>query len=190
MPEYLRVRNLVVKRRWTRKTFGPVSFRIEAGKCVALVGPMGSGKTTLIKGLLELLPYRGNVQWHTKPFYIPQLIPKPYPIPEMEKASPGTQRLRLIIEAERSGANIIIADEPWVYMDIIAKEKARDILLEMLSQGKGILIASHDMWEIQRLADEVIFIKNGKAVHRLINPAESGKRLEEIYKEVIGNEVI
>ncbi|MDD1781246.1 cysteine/glutathione ABC transporter permease/ATP-binding protein CydD [Enterovibrio sp. ZSDZ35] len=41
---------------------GPMSFTIEAGKKVALVGQSGAGKTSLINALLGFLPYRGSLQ--------------------------------------------------------------------------------------------------------------------------------
>ncbi len=185
MIKYLEVENLTIRRRWSRKTFGPISLSIEPGRCIALVGPMGSGKTTILKGILGLLPTEGKVKFASKPYYIPQELPTPFPYPEDSAASPGTKRLVLVGDAKNSGRKLIVADEPWINMDIIAKEKARDIFLDMLSTGRSILIASHDLWEIQRLADEVIFIRDGMVLHHLQKPSEAGKRLEEIYKEVM-----
>lgn len=45
-----------------------VSLRIEAGECVALTGPSGGGKTTLVKLLIGLLePTRGSIEVSGKP---------------------------------------------------------------------------------------------------------------------------
>lgn len=41
---------------------GPISFELEAGQKVALVGPSGAGKTSLMNGLLGFLPYRGSLK--------------------------------------------------------------------------------------------------------------------------------
>lgn len=41
---------------------GPLSFHLEKGEHMAVVGPSGAGKTSLINGLLGFLPYQGALQ--------------------------------------------------------------------------------------------------------------------------------
>jgi ABC-type multidrug transport system ATPase subunit len=38
-----------------------VSFAVDAGECVALVGPNGSGKTSVLRCLLGLVPFSGRI---------------------------------------------------------------------------------------------------------------------------------
>lgn len=40
---------------------GPLSFRLNAGDHVAIVGPSGVGKTSLVNGILGFLPYEGSL---------------------------------------------------------------------------------------------------------------------------------
>ena len=55
--EVLRARNLSVWHRDTRtRLVGPVSFTLGAGECLALVGDSGSGKSLILKALMNLLP--------------------------------------------------------------------------------------------------------------------------------------
>src|SRR5690242_17767401 len=53
-----------------------VSFAIEKGESVAIVGPNGSGKTVLLKAILGILPHDGEVVWGTNVTtgYVPQKI--------------------------------------------------------------------------------------------------------------------
>ena len=38
-----------------------VSFAVKAGETLAIVGPNGCGKTTLLKAIAGILPHRGEV---------------------------------------------------------------------------------------------------------------------------------
>ncbi len=53
-----------------------VSFDLDKGEVLAVIGPNGSGKTVLLKALLNLLPYKGSVAWspQAKVAYVPQKI--------------------------------------------------------------------------------------------------------------------
>ncbi|WP_028863645.1 heme ABC transporter permease/ATP-binding protein CydD [Psychromonas aquimarina] len=41
---------------------GPLSFQLDNGKHMAVVGPSGSGKSSLLNGLLGFLPYQGSLK--------------------------------------------------------------------------------------------------------------------------------
>lgn len=51
-----------------------LSFTVNEGEFLTILGPNGSGKTVLIKALLGLLPFEGQVTWHKKSRigYLPQ----------------------------------------------------------------------------------------------------------------------
>lgn len=69
-----------------KDALGQVSFKINKGDCIGIVGETGSGKSTLIDVILGLLkPYEGYVlvdekfsvnsyQWHEKIGYVPQSL--------------------------------------------------------------------------------------------------------------------
>jgi zinc transport system ATP-binding protein len=75
MPVALVVRNLTVP--FDR---GPViddlSFTLEAGESLAVIGPSGSGKSVLFRALIGALPFEGEIRWAsgTTIGYVPQKL--------------------------------------------------------------------------------------------------------------------
>jgi zinc transport system ATP-binding protein len=53
-----------------------LSFEVRAGECLAVIGPNGAGKTVLLKALLNLIPYEGEIRWspEARLGYVPQKI--------------------------------------------------------------------------------------------------------------------
>jgi ABC-type Mn2+/Zn2+ transport system ATPase subunit len=51
-----------------------VSFRLKRGTTLAIIGPNGAGKTMLFRALLNLVPYKGKIEWANKVKigYVPQ----------------------------------------------------------------------------------------------------------------------
>lgn len=54
-----------------------LSFVLKKGDTVSILGPNGAGKTVLLKCLLGLLPYKGEITWKKgiKISYVPQRLP-------------------------------------------------------------------------------------------------------------------
>lgn len=71
----LEVKNLTVSF-GEENVLDDVSFELKKGENVAIMGPNGAGKTVLLKALLGLLPYRGEIRWSddAKISYVPQKI--------------------------------------------------------------------------------------------------------------------
>jgi zinc transport system ATP-binding protein len=59
-----------------RSVIHNLSFAVDAGDNVAIIGPNGAGKTVLLKALLGLLPFRGEIRWSpgVKLGYVPQKV--------------------------------------------------------------------------------------------------------------------
>jgi sodium transport system ATP-binding protein len=60
-------------------------------------------------------------------------------------------------------ANLLL-DEPMRGLDVLAVRMLRRVLLELKARGVCILIASHVMAEVERLADTVVIISAGRTV--------------------------
>lgn len=69
----LQVKNLQI-RLGDEEIIKNLSFNIKKSEFLTILGPNGSGKTVLLRGLLDLLPYQGEVIWSpgVKIGYIPQ----------------------------------------------------------------------------------------------------------------------
>ena len=73
------------------------------------------------------------------------------------------QQLALVLSIQLAkGASIIVLDEPTRGLDYEAKRKLAAQLTELKSQGKCILIASHDVEFVAVVADDVMLLRNGE----------------------------
>jgi zinc transport system ATP-binding protein len=59
-----------------RSVIHDLSFQLSSGECLAIIGPNGCGKTTLLKALMHLLPYGGEIRWSpdVRLGYVPQRV--------------------------------------------------------------------------------------------------------------------
>ena len=59
-------------------------------------------------------------------------------------------------------APVLVFDEPTVGLDPVARLKLKDLIIEEKEKGKTILLTTHIMSEVEELADEILFILDGK----------------------------
>jgi zinc transport system ATP-binding protein len=59
-----------------REVIHDLGFQLQEGDCLAIIGPNGAGKTVLLRALLNLIPYRGEIRWSpgARLGYVPQKI--------------------------------------------------------------------------------------------------------------------
>ncbi|WP_194075132.1 ABC transporter ATP-binding protein [Methylobacterium durans] len=85
--------------------------------------------------------------------------------------SGGYQR-RVNIAASLLGEpRLILLDEPTQGVDLAARTAIHALLGRLRSEGAGILIATHDFAEAERLADRVAFVGSGRIVREGPLPA-------------------
>lgn len=72
----LRVKDLCVELEG-EKVINNLSFEVKRGDVLTILGPNGAGKTVLLKVLLGLLPYKGEIEWekNIRIGYVPQRLP-------------------------------------------------------------------------------------------------------------------
>jgi ABC-2 type transport system ATP-binding protein len=60
---------------------------------------------------------------------------------------------------------VVFLDEPTIGMDVVVKEQVRRLLRHEVEQrGRAVLLTTHDMTEVERLAERVVLINHGRIV--------------------------
>lgn len=116
-----------------------------------------------------------------------ELISK-YDLPNksFHKYSKGMQCLLVLIVGFCSNCNYILLDEPLDGLDSIVRKQVKDLIIDSISeQERGVLLASHNLNELERLADQVVFLKNNTIVSNLdlSNLNSTMKKIQIIFKD-------
>lgn len=79
----------------------------------------------------------------------------------------GGQRQRaLIASAIALDPPLVIADEPTTALDVTVQAQILDLLAAMKDKGTGLILISHDLAVVSRLADRVAVMRNGLLVEQ------------------------
>lgn len=216
---------------FNKKVVDNLTFNVNEGELFAFLGPNGSGKTTTIRTLLNILkPNTGSLEIFGKKYncdmasligYLPeerglynnssvvevmtyfgQLKGLEY-FEALKRTKDFLKRVLLEdklnskIKTLSSGQQqkiqfgltlinkpkLLILDEPTKGLDPINRKMLTDILFELNKDNKTtILFSTHQMEEVERIADHVLMINKGKKVL-------DGK-LKDIKKEYSSNSYI
>ena len=101
--------------------------------------------------------------------------------------SGGNQQKVVLAKWFATQADIFIFDEPTRGIDVGAKEEIYKIMIDLLKQGKAIIMISSDMPELISMSDRVMVMRSGSTVAEI----QKGEITEEhILKYSIGGSVI
>jgi iron(III) transport system ATP-binding protein len=176
-----------------------VSFRVETGSSLALVGHSGSGKTTLLRMIAGLdKPDTGTIRTSGKLSMVFQSLAlwphmtvtqhleavlhdsrwndlrakrvnemlSTFGLTSWINRKPGTlsggeqQRLALA-RAFAPDHDILLLDEPLTHLDVEARSELRAII-QKFSEGKTMIVATHDEEDAEKLADSQLHLSMGK----------------------------
>jgi ABC-2 type transport system ATP-binding protein len=85
---------------------------------------------------------------------------------------------------------VIILDEPTTGLDLIVKNQILDLINRLNKEGKTIIFSSHNMHEVEQIADRVGFIKNGEllALENVDDLPERERRIEFVPQVEVAEE--
>ena len=78
------------------------------------------------------------------------------------RLSGGQQKRLAIAIALIHRPRLLILDEPTAALDPSARSEIKSMIASLAESGISVVFTSHDMSEVKRLADRIIFIMNGR----------------------------
>ncbi len=100
---------------------------------------------------------------------------------KIDELSKGNQQKIQFIMSVIHNPQLLIFDEPFTGFDPINQQEIRELIFSFLSEGKIIILSTHQMETAEKLCTDIFLLNNGKEV-------TSGK-LSDIKKEFGGNHV-
>ena len=92
----------------------------------------------------------------------------------MTSLSGGNQQKVVLGKWFNTGGEIYFFDEPSRGIDVGAKQEIYKVMVDLLKEGKAILMVSSDMPEVISMSDRVIVFKQGEIAGEL-----TGERITE-----------
>nr|WP_275446119.1 ABC transporter ATP-binding protein [Paenibacillus sp. ACRSA] len=96
------------------------------------------------------------------------------------------ERLQLTLALSRK-SRLYLLDEPIGGVDPVARGKILDAIVKFYDEDSSLIISTHLLNDIERIFDEVIFIREGQMVLREEVETlrlQNGKSVDEMFKEV------
>ncbi|WP_025729786.1 ATP-binding cassette domain-containing protein [Atopobacter phocae] len=230
----LEVKNLTVK--FGKKVvIEDISFELRPNEVTIIVGLNGTGKSTLLKAIMNLIPHqKGEVLVDGQPFtfesyenvgfvsdhlaLLPHLTIKESlelmetfydsynsaraeqlltffrlnPEERVRTLSKGNQaKLNLLLSLVLDTSYILL-DEPFAGIDVFSREELLNVFTTDIMENKSVLMATHDIHEIENLADRIIMLKNGHIINDINLEEwreEKGQNVMDLMQEVYEREI-
>jgi ABC-2 type transport system ATP-binding protein len=104
--------------------------------------------------------------------------------------SRGTQAQLALALALGGDPELLILDEPATGLDVLVRRDFLESIIQLIQQdGRTVLFSSHLLHEVERVADQVVIIDNGRLVESgSIEEIKlrTGLSLEETFVEAVG----
>ena len=188
-----------------------VSFSVESGRALGLLGRNGAGKTTTMRIIMDVFrANEGEVLLDGKKFkpdgsqvgYLPEergLYPKKvvkeqmvylamlrgmnkkealksttkwlerlqvseYTDKKLETLSKGNQQKVQLAATLVGEPEIVILDEPFSGLDPVNSQILKDVITELISEGRIVIFSSHQMSYVEEFCEDIAIINHGDVV--------------------------
>lgn len=201
-----------------KNLFNDFDLEVETNTIHAIIGPNGSGKTSLLRILTGLynkdsgeVIVKGKYAMLLENDYLYEDktgleniriygLYFGYELKNYEKYSDlleitkdltrkvstyskGMKRKLSLLIIVMMNREILFLDEATSGVDPISRVEIRKLIKVLKTEGKTIVITSHDIDEIEKVADRVSMLKNGKLLFTKNITEIGGESLEELFIE-------
>ena len=103
----------------------------------------------------------------------------------IKKLSKGMRTQTALLVAFARGADLLILDEPTEGLDPVATEKVLQLVVRASADGASVFFSSHQIAEVEQVADRVLMIERGRLVLDTTVDAvkERFRRIRAVYAE-------
>ena len=188
-----------------KKSFGAldvlrdISLEVDKGEVLSIIGPSGSGKSTLLRCATGLeTPDGGEIIKNGKiglvfqnfnlfPHFsvIKNITDAPIKVQKRDKKevyvdtlSRGMKQRLCVARALIHNPSLLVLDEPNSGLDPRARVEMKELLQNLRSMGKTIVISSHILSELAEMCNSIGIMDHGKLV-------EAGN-IEDVMEHVFG----
>lgn len=96
--------------------------------------------------------------------YFKELEIEQYKNVRLDTLSKGNQQKIQLIAALIANPDIVILDEPFSGLDPVNAGMLKNIVKELIAEGKMVLFSSHQMNYIEEFCDDIVILNGGKSV--------------------------
>ena len=197
---------------WRTRVLDQLALTVPAGALYALLGPNGTGKTTLLRALAGIYPVAPGVvsllghDRATLPLTVQQQVgyvaegqqlPGDFTVRQLDRylaplypawdaarsvqllerfSVPLTRRIDALSRGQRmlvalwaalaARPALLLMDEPFTGIDVAVKDRLVEGLLEVMADGGvSVLLCTHDLAEVEMLADWMEILRDGRVAH-------------------------
>jgi ABC-2 type transport system ATP-binding protein len=88
----------------------------------------------------------------------------PHKRKKIEELSRGMGQIIQFIVSVIHDPELVVLDEPFAGLDPVNTELLKGMLFDLRSQGKALILSTHQMNEIEELCDRILMINHGRSV--------------------------